>query len=110
VITLAKLNRPKTIFTTTFLVLIAFTLPAFAHSTHGPGHKTGVIGHTPCNDGVVVLSPNTLWPTNHKWHTVDVAYIDNDNEADAVSLAINSISSNQDSPDGPGVRQSGRAR
>jgi hypothetical protein len=110
VITLAKLNRPKTIFTTTLLVLIAFTLPAFAHSTHGPGHKTGGIGHTPCNDGVVVLSPNTLWPPNHELHTVDVAYIDNDNEADAVSLAINSISSNQDSPDGPGVRQSGRAR
>ncbi|MGO9450001.1 MAG: hypothetical protein ACLQDV_02975 [Candidatus Binataceae bacterium] len=80
----------------------ALTLPAFAHPGNGKGnrHRTGGISNSPCNDGMIVLSPDTLWPPNHKLVTVDVAYIDNDNDGDPVSLTINSISSNQDSPDG----------
>jgi hypothetical protein len=49
---------------------------------------------------MVVVSPNTLFPPNLKLVTVDVAYVDNDQDADVVTLAINSISSNQDSPNG----------
>ena len=95
-------NRPKSIFTATLLVILAFALPAFAHPSHDHkrSHKTGGIGHVPCGDGMVVVSPNRLWPPNHKMVTVDLAYIDNDKDGDATSLAIDSISSNQDSPDG----------
>ena len=70
---------------------------------HGHGHKSGGIGSVACNDGNVVLSPSSLWPPNHKLVTIDIAYLDNDNDADSTSLTINSISSNQDTEDATGT-------
>lgn len=70
---------------------------------HGHGHKNGGIGSVPCNDGNVVFSPASLWPPNHKLVTIDIAYLDNDNDADSTSLTINSISSNQDTEDATGA-------
>ncbi len=92
-------------YTIAIVVLIAcfaLMLPAFAHPGNGEGHRhrTGGIDNVRCNDGMIVISPAILWPPNHKLVTVDVVYIDNDKDGDAVSLAINSISSNQDAPDG----------
>ena len=69
----------------------------------GHGHKSGGIGSVACNDGNVVLSPSSLWPPNHKLVTIDIAYLDNDNDADSTSLTINSISSNQDAEDATGA-------
>jgi hypothetical protein len=69
---------------------------------HGHGHKSGGIGSVACNDGNVVFSPSSLWPPNHKLVTIDVAYLDNDSDADSTGLTINSISSNQDAEDATG--------
>jgi hypothetical protein len=49
----------------------------------GHGHKRGGIGSVACNDGNVVFSPSSLWPPNHKLVTIDIAYVDNDNDADS---------------------------
>ena len=56
-----------------------------------------------CNDGNIVFSPASLWPPNHKLVTIDIAYLDNDNDADSTSFTINSISSNQDTEDATGA-------
>ncbi len=99
---MSNLGRFNAIVATVLATLFALSLPAFAHpkNDHGRGHRTGGIGQCPCNDGMIVVSPNTLWPPNHKMVTVDVAYIDNDHDGDALTLAIDSISSNQDAADG----------
>jgi hypothetical protein len=98
------MSKLKTVVTTALMVaLIALAIPASAHPGNGKGHpprRTGGIGNSACNDGMIIVSPNTLWPPNHKMVTVDVAYIDRDNDSDAVTLSINSVSSNQDAPDG----------
>ena len=82
--------------------LIALALASLVHAADvgAKRHGSGGIGQVPCNDGVVVVSPSHLWPPNHKMVTVDLSYIDNNNDGDAVQLAINSVSSNQDAPDG----------
>jgi len=100
-----KMNKPKaSIAGALMTLLVALPLNAFAHRDkghgHGHGHRTGGIGEAHCNDGMVVVSPNTLFPPNHKLVTVDVAYMDNDGDGDSVTLATNAVSSNQDSPDG----------
>lgn len=69
---------------------------------HVHGHKSGGIGSVACNEGNVVFSPSSLWPPNHKLVTIDIAYLDNDSDADSTGLTINSISSNQDTEDATG--------
>ena len=81
-------------------VLACVLIITMMGSARAQPHRTGGITHVACNDGVIVVSPNTIWPPNLKFVTVDVAYVDNDHDHDALGLAIESISSNQDAPDG----------
>ncbi len=55
-----------------------------------------------CGDGMVVYSPITVWPPNHKLKTVTIQFIDQDSDADALSLTVNSIADNQSSTDASG--------
>lgn len=80
--------------------VIVVSVSGLASSGQAQTRRTGGITHVACNDGVVVVSPNTLWPPNLKLATIDIAYVDNDHDHDALGLTINSISSNQDAADG----------
>lgn len=93
----ATINKIAIVLGTIFVTLF---LLATASQAKARGHRRGGIGQVPCNDGVIVITPNSLWPPNHKLVTVDVAYIDNDHDGDALTVAIDSVLSNQDAPDG----------
>ena len=52
---------------------------------------------TACGDGTVLVSPETLWPPNHKLRTITITYVETaaDTAPDTLSLTINSITDNE---------------
>lgn len=95
----------------TMMVAMAVSHPAAAKSLEG-GEAS-----VPCGDGQVVYSPTQLWPPNHKMRTITVTYIDSstagatqgDNDGDAESLTINSVTDNQVGDDDQGGHGCGTA-
>lgn len=61
--------------------------------------------HIACNDGTVYWSPTNVWPPNHKMVTVNIAYVDNDNDGDSTSITVGMITDNQAASDGSGELQ-----
>jgi len=55
-----------------------------------------------CGDGTILVSPETLWPPNHKLKTIDISYVETISDADTISLTINSITDNETAKD-PGT-------
>src|SRR5215469_16926369 len=63
---------------------------------------------TGCGDGTVVVTPETLWPPNHKMKTIGITYVETAPDADTISLTINSITDNELAED-PGTSGSSDA-
>jgi hypothetical protein len=64
---------------------------------------------TACGDGTILVTPETLWPPNHKLVTIGISYVETTADAagpDTLSLTINSITDNEIGQDpgtgGPG--------
>ena len=55
-----------------------------------------------CGDGTVLVTPETLWPPNHKLKTIGITYVETTSDLDSISLTINSITDDQLSMD-PGT-------
>jgi hypothetical protein len=57
---------------------------------------------TSCGDGTILVTPETLWPPNHKLKTINISYVETAPDADTISLTINSITDNEIAQD-PGT-------
>lgn len=81
------------------MVIIALAPAALAKGkpTGGPNQFT-----VPCGDGTVLVTPETLWPPNHKLVTIGISYVETTTDADTISLTINSITDDQVAED-PGT-------
>jgi hypothetical protein len=55
-----------------------------------------------CGDGTILVTPETLWPPNHKLKTIGISYVETTSDADTISLTINSITDNEIAKD-PGT-------
>src|ERR1700720_1474543 len=55
-----------------------------------------------CGDGTILVTPETLWPPNHKLKTIGITYVETTSDLDSISLTINSITDDQLSKD-PGT-------
>lgn len=73
-------------------LLTAAAPAAFAKKPAGPNLFT-----TACGDGTVTVTPETLWPPNHKLATISISYVETatDTAADTISLTINSITDDE---------------
>ncbi|HKN12014.1 MAG TPA: hypothetical protein VJX68_02370 [Candidatus Binatus sp.] len=81
-------------------MLVVATAPAaLAKGKPSPGPNEYTVG---CGDGTIVVSPETLWPPNHKLKTIDITYVETAPDADTISLTINSITDDQIAQD-PGT-------
>ncbi len=60
-----------------------------------------------CGDGTIVVTPEILWPPNHKLKTIGITYVETVSDADTISLTINSITDDQIAKD-PGTAGSAR--
>jgi hypothetical protein len=80
------------------MVVIAAAPAAFAKGPQsGPNQFT-----TTCGDGTILVTPETLWPPNHKLKTISISYVETTPDADSISLTINSITDNEIAQD-PGT-------
>lgn len=80
-------------------VLLTAAPAAFAKKPAAPNQFT-----TTCGDGTILVTPETLWPPNHKLKTIDITYVETatDTAPDTISLTINSITDNEIAQD-PGT-------
>jgi hypothetical protein len=81
------------------IVVIATAPAALAKGKPGPSTNQFSVG---CGDGTVLVTPETLWPPNHKLQTIGITYVETISDADTISLTINSITDDQTSAD-PGT-------
>ena len=64
-------------------------------SAAGQGNRTGGTNSTGCNDGTVSVTPDAIWPPNHKMVTVTITYVDNDGDGDTTAIVVGAITDNQ---------------
>jgi len=81
------------------IIVLAAAPAAFAKHKSGPPTNQFSVG---CGDGTVLVTPETLWPPNHKLQTIGITYVETTSDADQISLTINSITDDQISAD-PGT-------
>jgi hypothetical protein len=74
------------------MMVVAGAPAAFASGKPSPKPNQYTVA---CNDGTVVVSPEILWPPNHKLKTIDITYVKTTPDADSISLTINSITDDQ---------------
>src|SRR5215469_14537393 len=76
------------------MVVVAAAPVAFAHGK--PQQQPNQLS-TACGDGTVLVSPENLWPPNHKLRTITITYVEtaSDTAPDTLSLTINSITDNE---------------
>jgi hypothetical protein len=86
----------------------AMVVLAVAPATFAKGKPTPPPNEftTTCGDGTILVTPETLWPPNHKLKTITISYVETAPDADSLSLTINSITDNEIAEDpgtgGPG--------
>ena len=81
----------------------AMVVIATAPAALAKGKQTAPNQYTvACGDGTILVTPETLWPPNHKLKTIDISYLETASDADTISLTINSITDDQISAD-PGT-------
>jgi hypothetical protein len=78
----------------------AIAIIAVAPAAFAKGKPTGPPNQfsTSCGDGTVLVTPETLWPPNHKLVTIGISYVETAADAagaDTISLTINSITDNE---------------
>ena len=75
----------------------AMLIIAVAPAAFAKGKPTGSPNQfsTACGDGTILVTPETLWPPNHKLKTIDISYVETTPDADTLSLTINSITDNE---------------
>jgi hypothetical protein len=81
-------------------IVVVATAPA-ALAKGKPGHQPNQYS-VGCGDGTVLVTPETLWPPNHKLVTIGITYVETTSDADTISLTINSITDDQTAAD-PGT-------
>ena len=81
-------------------IIVVATAPA-ALAKGNPGSSTNQFS-VGCGDGTILVTPETLWPPNHKLKTIGITYVETTSDADTISLTINSITDDQLSSD-PGT-------
>jgi hypothetical protein len=94
-------------FRGTLALLVCTLAVACSSSPSNPASPSGVVpgavlgAHTPCHEDTVApsitgvsASPSSLWPPNHKWWTVQVAYT----ATDACGVTSCSLSVGSDEP------------
>ena len=64
------------------------TIPAALAANNPQG---GTSADKPCNDGVVHVSPDNLWPPNHQMVPVTVTYTDNEGDGDTTSVSVTGV-------------------
>jgi len=72
-------------------------------ATATPGGRTGGSTVTECGSGVITHSPTRLWPPNHKFHNVVIAFVEPDAEThdgDDLTVMVDAIVHDQAAPDG----------
>lgn len=87
------------------VIVIALAPTAFAKGKQPSPNQLS----NPCGDGTVLVTPEILWPPNHKLVTIGVSYVETATDAagaDTISLTINSITDSEIGQDpgtgGPG--------
>ena len=74
----------------------AMVVIATAPAALAKGKQTAPNQYTvACGDGTILVTPETLWPPNHKLKTIDISYLETASDADTISLTINSITDNE---------------
>src|SRR5260370_18336247 len=80
-------------------IVIATAPAALAKGKPGPSTNQFSVG---CGVGTILVTPETLWPPNHKLKTIGITYVETTSDADTISFTINSITDDQLSSD-PGT-------
>ena len=81
--------------TTLAIAGIAVPLTQAAPGAKGKPASTANTGSVACNDGTVTWTPTSIWPPNHKMHTVDIAYSEGENDGDTLAVAVVDIEHDQ---------------
>jgi hypothetical protein len=90
--------RVRTAIALTAVLLIGSLVAASAIAI--PGARTGGTGSISCGDGTINWSPTTIWPPNHKMHTVTINYVDTDGDGDHNTITVDAILHDQADSDG----------
>jgi hypothetical protein len=62
----------------------------------GGGDKSHGKSEAACtDDGKVEWTPTSVWPPNHKYKTINITFIDDDNDGDTITVSVDSASHNQ---------------
>jgi len=80
-------------------ILVVATAPAALAKKPAPQPNQFSVA---CGDGTILVTPETLWPPNHKLKTIGITYVETTSDLDTISLTINSITDDQISAD-PGT-------
>lgn len=86
------------------IAAFAFAAPTLAT----PGSPAGGENSVTCGDGNVSWDPTNLWPPNHKFQTINISYLSEDDEQyDTSKITVGLITHNQMLEDGTELNGSG---